>query len=304
MLQGRGKVPPPVPRKKPKLEGVDSKSKEHNDSASNSVYHVPEEQLLACEDLLRLPILYDDIVLQCVHTRFEKGLFYTWAGPTLVAVNPCHHVDLLYTPHQIKHHHQQVESGVEGRSPHVYSVAGVAHHCLQHDIGLLNQAILVILALLYLGNIKFQPKEGGNTSWMINKDDKDSAEGLTIACQLLGLDEDHVTGTLTVHTINVISGGKVNVFHKPLERESQCAERRDALMQLLYQTLFLHIVNFINSKISVHRSMWSHFMGILDIYGFESFENNSLEQLCINYANERLQQAFILRYLATEHEAS
>ncbi|XP_045111406.1 unconventional myosin-XIX-like [Portunus trituberculatus] len=478
MLQGRGKVPPPVPRKKPKLEGVDSKSKEHNDSASNSVYHVPEEQLLACEDLLRLPILYDDIVLQCVHTRFEKGLFYTWAGPTLVAVNPCHHVDLLYTPHQIKHHHQQVESGVEGRSPHVYSVAGVAHHRLQHDIGLLNQAILVsgesgsgktesarymlgylihvekhfpqvkkvlsvsvmrdkqpediqkkilasnpileafgnaatlrnhnssrfgkliclqygggqmcgakidtyllektrvthqphhernfhifyqivsgleagvikdlevkkeqkfailseqatasdlsnlhntlhafkqlqfstdhmkqifqvILALLYLGNIKFQPKEGGNTSWMINKDDKDSAEGLTIACQLLGLDEDHVTGTLTVHTINVISGGKVNVFHKPLERESQCAERRDALMQLLYQTLFLHIVNFINSKISVHRSMWSHFMGILDIYGFESFENNSLEQLCINYANERLQQAFILRYLATEHE--
>lgn len=59
MMQGRGRVPPPVPRKKPKLENVDSKTKEY--SPSDSVYHVPKEQLLACEDLLRLPILYDDI---------------------------------------------------------------------------------------------------------------------------------------------------------------------------------------------------------------------------------------------------
>lgn len=36
-----------------------------------------------------------------------------------------------------------LQSGVEGRTAHVYSVAGVAHHRLQHDIGLLNQAILV-----------------------------------------------------------------------------------------------------------------------------------------------------------------
>lgn len=54
---------------------------------------------------------------------------------------------------------------------------------------------------------------------------------------------------------------QVSVFHKPLERETQCAERRDSLMQLLYQTLFLCIVSFINSKISTHRNMWSHFMG-------------------------------------------
>lgn len=43
-------------------------------------------------------------------------------------------------------------------------------------------------------------------------------------------------------------------------------------------------------------------MGILDIYGFEIFENNSFEQLCINYCNEKLQQLFIELTLRTEQD--
>ena len=72
---------------------------------------------------------------------------------------------------------------------------------------------------------------------------------------------------------------------------------RDALCKDLYGNLFSWIIKKVNSTISVGEPTTgkgkakksNNFIGLLDIFGFEIFVKNGFEQLCINYANEKLQ---------------
>ena len=60
------------------------------------------------------------------------------------------------------------------------------------------------------------------------------------------------------------------------------------MAKYLYSSLF----NFLVGEIGMHDDPSVAFIGILDIFGFEHFQRNSFEQLCINYANEKLQNHF------------
>jgi myosin-1 len=68
----------------------------------------------------------------------------------------------------------------------------------------------------------------------------------------------------------------------------------------VYSRLFDYIVVRINENIFDPTSEYN--IGVLDIYGFEIFQKNSFEQLCINYVNEKLQQIFIELTLKSEQE--
>jgi myosin-1 len=77
----------------------------------------------------------------------------------------------------------------------------------------------------------------------------------------------------------------------------------------LYERLFEWLIKYINKTLANenheqlnHTIQSSLVIGVLDIYGFEIFENNSFEQLCINYCNEKLQQLFIELVLKQEQE--
>ena len=105
----------------------------------------------------------------------------------------------------------------------------------------------------------------------------------------LQVKDEALLHALTTRSIETVS----EQIMKRLDAAAANASR-DALAKNLYARLFDWLVAAINRKISAlgsgQRSKRS--IGILDIYGFESFVENSFEQLCINLANERLQQQF------------
>ena len=71
---------------------------------------------------------------------------------------------------------------------------------------------------------------------------------------------------------------------------------RESFSKAIYDRLFTWIVGHVNSAIDpalTGKIRKNTVIGVLDIYGFEVFDNNSFEQFCINYCNERLQQLFI-----------
>lgn len=102
---------------------------------------------------------------------------------------------------------------------------------------------------------------------------------------------------LTHRTIETI----LDVVTTPLNREL-AIYARDALAKAVYDRLFSWLVTRLNDSLQPTTERKNSVMGILDIYGFEIFEKNSFEQLCINFCNEKLQQLFIDLTLKSEQE--
>uniref|UniRef100_A0A1I7W4X4 Myosin motor domain-containing protein n=1 Tax=Loa loa TaxID=7209 RepID=A0A1I7W4X4_LOALO len=144
------------------------------------------------------------------------------------------------------------------------------------------------VGLLLFGNIRFidGPDEYA-------KIDRNSSNVIDQLCEkIYEVKEDNIRLWLTAREI--VAGGES--VRKPLTT-IEAVERRDALAKILYAAAFAWIVKKVNEALGEEiircRSRNSErFIGVLDIYGFETLEVNSFEQFCINYANEKLQQQF------------
>eukprot|EP00434_Breviolum_minutum_P034599 symbB.v1.2.030629.t1/scaffold3475.1/size55991/1 len=117
------------------------------------------------------------------------------------------------------------------------------------------------------------------------------------ASEMLGMEAHLLGGALLRRKLRVQHAGRESVHEVP-RTTSQFRHALHSLIKALYKRLFERLVQRINSSFGEARQapeeddQW-HQIGILDIYGFERLQRNSLEQLCINLANERLQQYFV-----------
>uniref|UniRef100_A0A8C4IAI1 Myosin-11 n=1 Tax=Dicentrarchus labrax TaxID=13489 RepID=A0A8C4IAI1_DICLA len=119
------------------------------------------------------------------------------------------------------------------------------------------------------------------------------------AMEIMGFTEEERIGMLKVVS-TVLQLGNVK-FEK--ERNSEQADFAiEALAKAMYERLFRWILARVNKTLDKSKRQSSSFLGILDIAGFEIFEDNSFEQLCINYTNERLQQLFNHTMFVLEQE--
>lgn len=154
----------------------------------------------------------------------------------------------------------------------------------------------LVAAILHLGQLKFAPS-GVEGSQISNRDE------LQIAAQLLGVTSEELEKTLCNRTVTRgavgVSQRGVSMYLSPLKPDL-AAYTRDALSKHIYSRLFDYIVVRINENMYDPQSEFN--IGVLDIYGFEIFQKNSFEQLCINYVNEKLQQVFIELTLKSEQE--
>ena len=121
------------------------------------------------------------------------------------------------------------------------------------------------------------------------------------AARLLGVRTDALCDALCTRVMKLPGGERVTAKL----RASQAEEGRDALAKAIYAALFDWLVSRINASFTADShggTKKKASISILDIYGFEFFEHNSFEQLCINYANERLQAQFNRHLFQLEKE--
>ncbi|TYI66436.1 hypothetical protein E1A91_D09G223900v1 [Gossypium mustelinum] len=151
----------------------------------------------------------------------------------------------------------------------------------------------VVAAILHLGNIEF--KKGQEIDSAEPKDDK-SRFHLKTAAELLMCNEKALEDSLCKRVMVT----RDESITKSLDPVS-AALSRDALAKIVYSKLFDWLVDKINVSISQDPESKS-LIGVLDIYGFESFKTNSFEQFCINLTNEKLQQHFNQHVFKMEQE--
>ncbi|XP_021814773.1 myosin-11 isoform X6 [Prunus avium] len=151
----------------------------------------------------------------------------------------------------------------------------------------------VVAAILHLGNIDFANGEDNDSSVLKNDE---SLFHLQMTAELLMCNPRALEDALCKRVMVTPE----EIIKRSLDPHGATVSR-DGLAKTIYSRLFDWLVDKINVSIGQDPSS-KCLIGVLDIYGFESFKTNSFEQFCINYTNEKLQQHFNKHVFKSEQE--
>uniref|UniRef100_A0A8C4M3J8 Myosin heavy chain 1 n=1 Tax=Equus asinus TaxID=9793 RepID=A0A8C4M3J8_EQUAS len=145
-------------------------------------------------------------------------------------------------------------------------------------------------AVMHYGNLKFKQKQREEQA------EPDGTEVADKAAYLQGLNSADLLKALCYPRVKV-----GNEFVTKGQTVEQVYNAVGALAKAVYDKMFLWMVARINQQLDTKQPR-QYFIGVLDIAGFEIFDFNSLEQLCINFTNEKLQQFFNHHMFVLEQE--
>ncbi|EEB05913.2 myosin-51 [Schizosaccharomyces japonicus yFS275] len=150
----------------------------------------------------------------------------------------------------------------------------------------------MLVAILHLGNVHIR---SNRSEASVDADDA----SLTLSSKLFGLDSSQLAKWITKRQIRTRSES-ITTNLTP----EQAITVRDSISKFFYSSLFTWLVHMINVSLDYTKAQREakKYVGVLDIYGFEFFDQNSFEQFCINYANEKLQQEFTKHVFRLEQE--
>uniref|UniRef100_A0A667ZAJ5 Myosin VAb n=1 Tax=Myripristis murdjan TaxID=586833 RepID=A0A667ZAJ5_9TELE len=150
----------------------------------------------------------------------------------------------------------------------------------------------ILAAILHLSNVEVKDHSADRSMTYFQPDNSH----LMVFCELMEVSYDDMAHWLCHKKLKTTTETYVKSVSK-----MNAINGRDALSKHIYDRVFRWTVDRINKALKSAIKQHS-FIGVLDIYGFETFDINSFEQFCINYANEKLQQQFNLHVFKLEQE--
>ena len=153
---------------------------------------------------------------------------------------------------------------------------------------MVNDIMRIIVTVLYVGNMTFTETNRGEACEL------DENEASLAVSSLLGVSFEQLAASLTSRVLFLREGNVTKQLNA-----KRAYKASEALIKAIYGANFDYIVQMINDSIHHDKEAKkrgertvSACIGLLDIFGFETFESNTYEQMCINYTNETLQQHF------------